>query len=453
VYFLLKLIARIATTVFFRKVHVLGKEYLPTRGPLIVAANHPNTFMDPILIALYLKQEVYFLANGSIFKNPAVAWILKRLHLIPIYRQKDVAEGEKPDNTATFARCIEFLNRQGTLLIFPEGTSEHERRLRPLKTGTARIALAAEAANGFGLGVRILPVGLTYTDPKRFRSEVFLHFAEPIDVRQYADQYQQDAFATVDALTSTLRQRLEDHAIVNSSAEQDLLVHNIERLYKTRLTDETGPSENPSKEDFLITKSIVEAATYFESHQPLRFVAVKQEIQEYVNLLNRLGLKEETLSRHNRFPQRLRRGLFLLLGFPIYLYGLILNYLPYIIPSWAASFLHKDVTYRAPLMMLTGIFTFTGFYVLESYYFYQWLWQGWLTVLFALSLPVSGFFTWYYWLIAEDAWESWSFRQLSRKRKSLIEHLLAERKKIFTLLEEAKTEYLTRTESTNSNQR
>ena len=440
-YILLKFIVRIALRVFFRKIHVSGREHIPD-GPLLIAANHPNTFMDPMLIAVYVSQDIYFLANGSIFKNPIVAWVLKRLHLIPIYRQKDMGAGQKPDNKATFAKCFAFLKKQGTLLIFPEGTSEHERRLRPIKTGTARIALGAEAENNFQLGVQILPVGLTYTDPKRFQSEVFLHFSTPITLTEFASDYAKDPVATVDLLTDELQRKLAESTIVTTDNNQDQLVHWIEQLYKTRLADELALSENQATENFLITQGIVQAVKHFEAHQPERLMQVQQRIQRYVNWLERLGLDEDTVVRENTFFHRLGRGLLLVFGFPLYLYGLLLNYLPYILPSKVAPLISRDITYRAPLMMTIGLFTFTGFYALEIYYFHHWFQLTWLTVLFALSLPVSGFFAWYYWLLAEDAWESRSFRHLSRKRKELTSHLLNERTKIFELLEEAKEEYL-----------
>ncbi len=441
-YILLKLIARIALRVFFRKIHVSGRELVPSGVPLIVAANHPNTFMDPMLIAVYVQQDIYFLANGSIFKNPVVAWFLKRLHLIPIYRKKDVGNGQKPDNTATFAKCFQFLKRKGTLLIFPEGTSEHERRLRPLKTGTARIALGAEAENNFQLGVQLLPVGLTYTDPKRFRSEVFLHFSKPINVCEFTEIYKENPVAAVDQLTDELQKSLTESTIVTTDEEQDWLVNSIEQLYKTRLSDEMELSENPAIENHLVTKGIIQAVKYFETHQSERLAQVKARIQRYASWLERLGLDEETIIRENTFFHRLGRGLVLFFGFPLYLYGLILNYLPYILPSKLAPLISRDITYRAPLMMTIGLFTFTGFYVLETYYFHQWLHQSWFTVLFAISLPVSGFFTWYYWLLAEDAFESRSFRKLSKKRESLMSNLLTERTEILQILDQAKTEYL-----------
>ncbi len=427
--------------------YIQGREHIPAKGPLIIAANHPNTFMDPLLIAAFVRQEIYFLANGSVFRNPVVAWILKQLHLIPVYRKKDVAEGQKADNRATFEKCFDFLAKKGTLLIFPEGSSEHERRLRPLKTGTARIALGAEEKHAFQVEVKILPVGLTYSSPKHFQSDVFLHFGKPIDVQTFQEKYIADAVEAVDELTEEIRKRIEYQTIVTSDAEQDLFVHNIERLYKTHLRNELNEAVRQGNTelgnaDFIITKSIVKAVRYFEDTQPARLHQAKLKVQKYVHELDKLGLDDETISRTNRLINRVIRGAKLIVGFPLYVYGLAFNYLPYTLPSRIAPLISKDVTYRAPLMMSIGLFTFSLFYSVYLYQFQQWLHNSWLTAVFGLSLAVSGVFAWYYWLLLEEAYESWAFRRLSENYKHLIDRLLQDRKEIHQLLEEARKEYL-----------
>src|SRR5688572_4933943 len=134
-YFLLKLIFKTAIAVFFRHIRVQNRQFIPDNGPLLIASNHPNTFMDPIIIASLFKQQVYFIAKSTVFNSPFKKWLLGKMNLIPIYRQQDgLPEGQS--NDATFRKCYEFLNQNGTLLIFPEGTSINERKLRPLKTGT-----------------------------------------------------------------------------------------------------------------------------------------------------------------------------------------------------------------------------------------------------------------------------------------------------------------------------
>jgi 1-acyl-sn-glycerol-3-phosphate acyltransferase len=245
-YILLKLIVKLALKVFYTDIHVQIKGQIPTNGPLIVVSNHPNTFMDPIVIASVLPQQVYFLTNGSVFKNSLIGWLLGKMHMIPIYRKEDV-NGPTPDNRASFARCFDFLARKGTLLIFPEGSSVHERRLRKLKTGTARIALGAEAEHNFALGVQILTIGLNYSDPIRFRSELFINVDAPIQVATYEAAYHNDPVEAVNQLTEEMRVRLEKHVIVTRNQEEDDLVRCIEVVYKGRLVKELQIEEEPEQ--------------------------------------------------------------------------------------------------------------------------------------------------------------------------------------------------------------
>ena len=106
------------------------------------------------------NRQVAFLANASLFASSFANWFLSQ-YCVPIQRKTDVAN-KNVDNDKSFERCDAFLSNGGCLYIAPEGTSDMERRLRPIKTGTARIALSAEAKNAFQLGLKIIPVGLTY---------------------------------------------------------------------------------------------------------------------------------------------------------------------------------------------------------------------------------------------------------------------------------------------------
>ena len=66
------------------------------------------------------------------------------------------------------------------MALFPEGHSHNEPRRLPLKTGAARIALETEARHG-PLGLKIVPVGLTYDEKGKFRSRVLVRVGDPID--------------------------------------------------------------------------------------------------------------------------------------------------------------------------------------------------------------------------------------------------------------------------------
>ena len=139
-YSFLRSLFRLAVRLFFYKVEVNGLENAPRKGPLIIVANHPASFLDPIVIAVKLKVRVYFLAKAVVFKNKFVNRILAALNMIPIYRAQDNPEMLEK-NEETFKACFEHLEQGGALLIFPEGISQTVRKLLTIKTGAARIAL------------------------------------------------------------------------------------------------------------------------------------------------------------------------------------------------------------------------------------------------------------------------------------------------------------------------
>jgi 1-acyl-sn-glycerol-3-phosphate acyltransferase len=442
-YALIKLIVKIALKVFYTEVHVQTKVPLPSKGPLIVVANHPNTFMDPIVIAAMLRQQVYFLTNGSVFKNPVVGWLLSKMNMIPVYRKQDT-NGQSPDNRESFARCFDFLARKGTLLIFPEGSSVNERRLRKLKTGTARIALGAEAEYDFKLGIKILTIGLNYSDPVHFRSELFVNVDQPIEVSEFIEEYHLDPVRAVNTLTELIRVRLEGHLIITRDEHEDNLVKDIEMIYKNRLADTFKIATEEG--EFLLTKNIVDAIRYFERQQPEKLSDIRQQIADYTRNLKRLKLNDDVFDQEKKSRNSVlsiaASILYILIGFPVYLYGLITNYVPYIIPSKVARLITKDEVYMAPIMMTTGIFSFSICYILQIVYFNMLIGNNiWLTILYSLSLPLSGFLVLHYWNHLKEFYNNWMLFSLFYRRKAIIARLIAQREAVIKALENARKEY------------
>lgn len=446
-YALLKLVVKIALRVFYKKVHVQTRGPVPASGPLIVVANHPNTFMDPIVIAAMLRQQVYFLTNGSVFKSPIAGWLLKRMNMIAVYRPEDVP-GKTPDNRATFAQCFRFLAGKGTLLIFPEGSSVNERRLRKLKTGTARIALGFEAERDFLGGLQILTVGLNYSQANRFRSELFIHVDEPVPVARYEAAYREDPFEAATALTEQIRIRLEEHLIITRNEQEDRLVRQVEHLYGESLSQQLPLNPKEASQAFLLTRGIVEAIHYFEENEPERLARLRKQVEDYRSKLDQLGLRDEVIDKNTPGKTRSRTGNFfslcyLIVGFPVYLYGLLNSYLAYLLPGRIARMISREEVYMAPLMMTAGIFTFAGLYTLQVFFFHKLTGaNGWLTLCYALSLPPSGFFVLHYWHQLLASYHEWRFRSVFQHKTVLITSLKQKRAEIIRQLEKAKADYL-----------
>lgn len=157
--------------------------------------------------------------------------VFRFFHIIPIIRKSDIKKGEIINNKDTFAKCHEYLSEGRTFLIFPEGTSYYELKLREIKTGIARIALSLEDLNNFKGALKILPIALDYSDAVDFRSSIVVIINEPIIVENYKKQYALDMIKAVTELTEGIRNDIAQHIPhANSKKEEGFLVK-IYRFY------------------------------------------------------------------------------------------------------------------------------------------------------------------------------------------------------------------------------
>ena len=173
-------LVRFAMRIYFRRVEVVGLEHVPLETPVIFVLNHPNALVDPAFLLGLAPRRVSFLAKAPLFRMPVLSYFVRAVEAIPVYRRQD-DDGDVSKNQETFAAARKFLASGGTIGICPEGVSHNEPRLRPIKTGAARIALAA-LSTGEVKQLQIVPAGLYYTSKTKFRSSVLLYFGKPVDV-------------------------------------------------------------------------------------------------------------------------------------------------------------------------------------------------------------------------------------------------------------------------------
>ncbi|MCA8832934.1 lysophospholipid acyltransferase family protein [Hymenobacter pini] len=450
-YTVMKPLVQVALRVFFRQLEVRHPERLQQPGPLLICSNHPNTLMDPLVAAVNRRQPIAFLAKSTFFQNPILRAIMESGNSIPIYRRQDVDSGAEKltpaqleaMNEKIFGRCYDYFDKGGTIMIFPEGTSVQERRLRPLKTGAARIALGAEARHDFRLGLRILPMGINYFDPSRFRSDVFVDVAEPIAVAEYADQYRQDPEAAADALTEEIRRCMEQRLVITRTDEEDELVTQVERTFGQHLIQD---DEETLYDNFQLSRTLLKAVRYFEQHDAGRLGDAREKLHAYHQELQQLRLTDDALETRgpagNRLSRAVSAGVRLVLGAPLYLYGLINNYLPYKIPSLVARRATNDVEFVAPIMLVVGMITFTAFYLGQTALVHHltgsWLWA----LLYFISLPISGFYALSYAGNLRSRLRRLRVLRLFRQQPQRLEALLRQRTELIKLLREARATYL-----------
>lgn len=199
-------LARLMVRVFFREIELAGIERLPHGVPLVIASNHTNSVVDGILLLALPGVRPRLLAKSTLWSHPFMRPLLVLAGALPVYRRQDPGV-DMTGNFATFARCHEALAGGVNIALFPEGTSHNEPHALPLKTGAARIVLEAEAERG-PLGVRIVPVGLSYEAKGRFRSKVRVSVGHPIDPAAEVARYGTQPGVAVRALTARIAEGL-----------------------------------------------------------------------------------------------------------------------------------------------------------------------------------------------------------------------------------------------------
>jgi len=167
--------AKLAIHFYCRRIDI-DKKWLNEKGPLLIAANHPNSFLDAIIVSTLFKSPVYSLARGDAFAGKFFTTILTSLNMLPVYR---ISEGSENLglNYSTFNACKKLFEENKIVLIFSEGRCVNEWHLRPLKKGTARLALDAWEKN---IPLKILPLGINYSSFRFYGKNVILNFGTVI---------------------------------------------------------------------------------------------------------------------------------------------------------------------------------------------------------------------------------------------------------------------------------
>jgi 1-acyl-sn-glycerol-3-phosphate acyltransferase len=167
-----------ALRLFCRNIVVQHKALAATKGPLLITANHPNSFLDAIIIAALFEHPVHFLARGDAFTKPWHRTVLSWLQMIPIYR---LSEGKDKLhlNDYAFDCSHQILAAGGIVLIFIEGICVHQHVLQPFKKGAARIAWRCHIHQ---IPLRIMPVGLAYSGFTVFAPSVSVQLSPPLQL-------------------------------------------------------------------------------------------------------------------------------------------------------------------------------------------------------------------------------------------------------------------------------
>ena len=455
IYALVRLFGRFWVWFFFRSVDVQHAERVPRAGPVLLCINHPNNFIDSLLVSAVVERKVHYLATAALFRNALVRKFLRACGAIPVYRRQDDPD-KMAKNAGAFEATVATLARGGLVAIYPEGTTHAESRVQRIKTGAARIALDYESRRAGGLGevLTLIPTGLTFEARKSFGGRVRVSFGEPISITPYLEVYREDGVKAVDGLTTAIQWGMEAQVLHVDRLDRASLVREVEAIYKDDLIRELQEERGlaPRQIDTVrLSRGIADAAAYFEAHAPERLEALREDLVHYRAMLAAYHVRDQAVRArlaHHGVSERVTRGSKASIGLPVFVYGLVTSGLPYLLPRWIARRTASKETSYATTRLLASVIAYPLFWGLETWI--VWRLAGVLWALgFLISLPVSAILAYHYHRGIGRLRAQARLGILALTRHQAVTRLLAERRRLIEELDRAKSEYLTATKGSS----
>ncbi|MEM7050161.1 MAG: 1-acyl-sn-glycerol-3-phosphate acyltransferase [Acidobacteriota bacterium] len=383
---LLRWLDRLLLRLFFRRIEVEGADVLLDDRPRVLIANHVSALVDAMVLFGTLPRIPRFLGKSTLWNIALLRPLLNGARVIPIYRRQDQVDMSR--NADTFARCHEVLAEGGTVALFPEGTSHNEPALLPLKTGAARIVLAAEEKFG-PLDLRVVPIGLIFDNKGKFRSRLLVRVGEEIDpLAIVADQA--DDRAAVAALTETLSRGLAEVTLNFDSWDQAQRIARAVEIFERR--DPDLPQGSELGRTFAARRAFLSGYRKLVERYPERVAEVETAVAGYQALLEESGLRDRQVAARYPLPSvsrhLLRSAFRMLVRLPVAMVGTLLNGLPYLAVSMIAS-RKSDEDQLATYKIFPALLVYPIAWLIEAAAA-GFLWNGWAALGVALLAPLTG---------------------------------------------------------------
>ncbi len=400
--------------VFYRKVVYAHREKVHRQDHLIFTPNHQNALMDALAVEFSFKNQFVFVARSDIFRKKFIARILYFLKILPVYRIRDGYESLRK-NEIIFNKTLDIIRNKNGFVILPEGNHAGFRRLRALKKGFARIAFQAEEASGFSLDIKIVPVGINYSNYENVRSDLLVVFGDAFPVSEFYEAYQSHPAKAYNQIKAKLSERLKPVMINIDSPFYDVYDF-LREAYRNEACRQMQLNPSALYDRFKAEKEIIARLKRFETKESEAMEKLAASVKEYSNLL--IKMKLQNIRPVSAFSL-LAKKLLLLVTSPLFLYGYINNLFPWYITTLYPGKI-KDPQFRSSVKFVLSSLFFPLFYLIQTLVVFLLFHQPWITLAYFVSLPVSAAITWNYVKIFRRFTQEWRYLKRSLKKDPLL---------------------------------
>ncbi|KAG0178096.1 hypothetical protein DFQ29_003941 [Apophysomyces sp. BC1021] len=206
------------------------------------------------------------------------------------------------DQTPVYDEVHRYLDNNECITIFPEGGSHDRTEMLPLKAGFAVMALGAMAENP-SLDLKIVPVGLNYFHPDRFRSRAVISYGQPIEIdHEDVEKFKKGGKEKREAVTRLLDQSDEAFKTVTTNApdyDTLMVIQAARRLYRPSSPTHSRPT----------IKQVVKLNRYFvlgwaKLKDDPRLSTLTRKVKLYNDMLSFFGIRDYQVEKLDITPTR-----------------------------------------------------------------------------------------------------------------------------------------------------
>ncbi len=418
---------------YFRRIGSRNIRRVRQRGPMILAINHPNAFMDPMVVSWFVSsRRNYYMARGDAFNNPFSNWFLRQLGLFPIFRSRDGKFADIKKNLESFKEVYKLLDQNKSIILFVEGLCVQERRLRPVKKGPGRMALSY-LDHGGNPELKILPLGIYYSQPSKKGGDVFFDVGEPISVAQYLSAFRENPNQGMQQLTARIQSEMEKVVPSLQHPENDQIVEQLQEIVKPAFLKEKKLNPSFLRNHITYWNYIINKLNQITVAEPGKIEHLRNIIQNYALSLQSLKLSDESIARLSKKQKliRLSEAILLIVGFLPFLFARVISFLS----DWTGSVIAKR---KVKKREFKGSFHFTLSSLLLQiifpielalvYCFTQQMWWVWV---YGLTKIIAIFYAPRFWEKTQASRSALRIFLLKKHQKAGLIDLIYIRNEIF----------------------
>lgn len=432
-YALLRGITSFYHSLYYEEICVKNLENIPPNEPVIFTPNHQNALMDALAIIYSTKKQPVFMARADIFKKDTVKKILHFLKIVPVYRIRDGIESLS-NNDSSFEQAFQVLKHNGAVGIMPEGNHGDQHRLRPLKKGAFRLAIQSQELLGKTSSVKIVPVGLEFSNYQQFRSKLLIIYGKPIDVKDYLEEYSSNAAKGLQSFRNRVADEMKAVMINIDSDEFYNTIYDAKELFSYHHRD----TYNNVYEKFLLEKDLSDKLVRMSANTPEELNFLKQSVTNLHEDCKKLKIEPWVLSW--RAPKgiaswisNITRFLFFL---PFFAFATIFHAIPYLV-SEIYSNRAKDKQFVSSMRFVVSFIMYLVWYILVLVMPVSIIFK----VIAVVAMPVLGAISYDYWDSLKRALVKFRFILLKIQKNTALESLQKANNNIILWLTEKTRNY------------